>query len=261
VKNSVSMKETRTLMIGKFAALPVLAVLAMIFVTPLMANPAMCGRNPLPGHWTLVQAIDGFTQNKDGSIATFTTAKIQSIRLGSWVEVKQVDANGKTVHDLPVVVVKATYNKTKKNYELISFNDALQSKDAWQVNFSVDKVEGCSPTLSPCTIPRLAATDQTVTLDNPTPIVDTKLDPVSNKAPIMLGSFVQVNLNGKKMAAAMIGSIIQHINTKLGGYARGYIPPSDSMPNGQLVKITITQDMMNQVKNGIKASGGNPSGW
>lgn len=265
--NILPVTKTRAMMLGKLAGLS--AALAMVIVTPLisLASPAMCGRNPLAGNWKKDHIIQGFTVSSDNTkFASFNAVSDNTpLQLGSWVEVSGPDPKTNAIVKVPVVVVKATYNKKNNNYDLISFNYGLQNTDAWQVNFTVDKVQGCSPTTSPCTIPRLANTDPSVALVKP--IVDMKFDPAPAKTPIMLGSWVEVSVTdpqSKKVTeepAAIIGAVKQHVDPTKGFFARGYLPPSDSLPNGKLVQITITQDVMKQITSNIVKAGGTPGTW
>lgn len=249
--NILPINKTKAMMLGKLAGLS--AALAMILVTPLisLANPAMCGRTPLSGTWTEVQVIQGFTLKTDGTIATFTPAKTQTIELGSLVEVAGPDPkDGSHTIDVPVVVAKLTFEKKSGKYTAISVNDALHSSDAWQVNFLVDvkQVTNCTLVSGSCSIPKLTPTTPSVPLVKP--IIDSiNLTPAPVTVPIMLGSLVAVQTDSGPQAAAFVAAVTP--TTGGGAYGRALV-----LATHEVVKVVITQAAINQ----IKAHGGTVSG-
>lgn len=274
MRNSVSMTKARTLIIGHFASLAAFAA-AMILVTPLMANPAMCGLPNNNANYS--QVISGFTY--DASTKTYTfidAAKGTPIMVGTWLAVldtitgKKVPValeqpltlrgNGKYHSNAPAIPAPAF----AQNSELIS---GIPSNQVAPVCVQ-DKM--CNTTLT-----KLPATFDNVisgfTFDQST---ETYTFTDAPSFPLGLGSFVEVTIKKNNKDVQVPASIVKFrgeslftpVNKKdlsqgytMGGYL--YIQPGDSATQAQRLNITITQQQMQNLKNAAKNGGGGGVLW
>jgi hypothetical protein len=277
VRNLVSIKKARTLMIGKFAGLSVLAAFAMIFVTPLMANPAMCG---LPNHEASYDnVISGFTYDTATKNYTFTLAPDNTpIMIGTWLAVK--DAQGKQV---PVALEQpltlrgnGAYHSNApaiptpllaQNAELISGIPSAKLAPICKT----DKM--CKPTLTK----QSATFVKVISGFDFNQTTKTYTFTEATNFPLSLGSFAEVIIKEGDKAVHVPASIVRFRGESLftpvdkndpskgatmGGYL--YVNPlaGDSTDQAQRLAITITQTQMDGINNALKASGQNPStGW
>lgn len=256
-------------MLGKFAGLSVLAALAMIFVTPLMANPAMCG---LPNdNATFREVISGFTLNPTTNTYTFTPAPANTpIMIGTWVAV----LDQKTGKEVPVALEQPFRLSANTNYK--SNAPALPAPSLTQnseliVGIPHTQVASVCTKNEMCNLPAKPNTATLVQVINGFKLNSdgTYTFQAASGFPLALGSFVEVTLpNGRNVPASIVkvrgvSKAVAPVNPKdlsQGYIAYGYvyIPAGGNTDQAQSIKITIPQTTMNSIK---ATSPSSISGW
>lgn len=222
MRNMVSINKAKTLMLGKFAGLSVLAGLAMSFATPLMANPAMCGLPNVKA--TFQQAIIGFTQNTDGSYVFTPAPSGAPIMLGSYVEVKT---------DKGTFMPATIRAISEKNSKLMvkGFLDPHLSSDAATITIAGVSAVACSGTCNLST--------STATMVKPISGFTQNTDgtftftSAPDGAVIKPGSWIEVTTSDGKNLPATIAAPINTQNKSTMGYV-------EALDKTQATKVTIS---------------------
>lgn len=270
LKNLFSINKATTLVIGRLAGLSVFVALVMIFVTPLMASPAMCG---LPNNEAqYLKVITGFTLTN--GIYTFETAPAHTpIMMGTWLAV----TDKKTGKEVPVALEQpltlrgnGAYHSNApaipapslaQNSELIS---GIPSANIAPI-CKTDAMCKTTSTKLPATFVKIV---NGFTFD---PTTKTYTFTEAPNFPLSLGSFVDVIVNGKEVPASIAKFRWEQIfmpdkkdpsKIHMGGFLYIHPDAGDSTDQAQRLDITITKTQMNAITHSIQATGApTGTGW